>query len=388
MRNKITEIIWWESCITEHQIHTLSELSKLSNVKLFVYAERLNNTRREIQGWTECDWSLIDIEIIPTTKYRFIFKTLKNKKHCTHIFGGPFDSLLISCALFLSAFMGLKTYILTEPYLSISSSLLSDKNNFTNWVFSKIRPIKYKILWTLLKNKIDGVFAISSTAIRQLKDIGVISYKIFPFAYFVPLLKPFPENNSFRDSSSSNDILRIVFIGNVIHTKGIDIAINTVNEINCLSAKVILDVFGPYNSKKNKYAWSSMVRYKGLIDFGEAQQKIKNYDLLILPSRYDGWGVVINEAILAKVPVICSNQAGASTLIKKWGCGLCYESSNQHELKQHLENIHINKENILINFRSNIQKAADAITPKMGAKFIQRSIQPDIKTNKENPWYV
>ena len=65
MNDKKTEIIWWESCITEHQIHTLSELSKFSNVKLFVYAERLNDSSRQIQGWTECDWSLIDIEVIP-----------------------------------------------------------------------------------------------------------------------------------------------------------------------------------------------------------------------------------------------------------------------------------------------------------------------------------
>jgi glycosyltransferase involved in cell wall biosynthesis len=387
MINKVHEIIWWESCITEHQIHTLSELSKLSNVKLSVYVQRLNNPRRQIQGWTECDWSLIDIEVIPTTKYRFIYKVLKNKKYSTHIFGGPFDSFLISFALFLSTFMGLKTYILTEPYLSISSDLLSDKNKFTNWVVSKIRPMKYKILWTLLKNKIDGVFAISSSAIKQLKDIGIMPKKIFPFAYFIPPLNSLPENNSLIDSLSSNDILRIVFIGNVIHTKGIDIAINAVNEINSLSKKVTLDVFGPY-SKKNKYAWSSTVRYQGLIPFGKAQHKIQNYDLLILPSRYDGWGVVINEAILAKVPVICSNQAGASSLVKKWGCGYCYESSNVIELKQHIENIHSNKDDILINLRLNIQKAADAISPLVGAKFILSSIQSDVKINKENPWYV
>tara|TARA_B100000780_G_scaffold277360_1_gene247862 strand:- start:1425 stop:2588 length:1164 start_codon:yes stop_codon:yes gene_type:complete len=387
MKNKITEIIWWESCITEHQIHTLSELSKFSNVKLFVYAERLNDSSRQIQGWTECDWSLIDIEVIPAPKYRYIFKVLKNKKNHTHVFGGPFDSLLISSALFLSSFMGLKTYILTEPYLTIPSNLLSDKNKFTNWVLSKIRPIKYKILWTLLKNKINGVFAISSTAIQQLKSIGLMYDKIFPFAYFIPTSKSLLKNNLLRNISSSDNILRIVFIGNVIHTKGIDIAINTVNKVNSLSTKVILDVYGPY-SKKNKYAWSSSVRYQGLIPFGEAQHKIQNYDLLILPSRYDGWGVVINEAILAKVPVICSNQAGASSFVKKWGCGLCYESSNEYELKEHLENIHSNKEDILINLRSNIQKAADAISPKMGAKFILSSIQSDIKTNKENSWYV
>ena len=75
MKNKITEIIWWESCITEHQIHTLSELSKLPNIKLSVFAERNEDLIRKEQGWKECDWTLIDIHLIPTYKYRFIIFT-------------------------------------------------------------------------------------------------------------------------------------------------------------------------------------------------------------------------------------------------------------------------------------------------------------------------
>jgi glycosyltransferase involved in cell wall biosynthesis len=35
-------------------------------------------------------------------------------------------------------------------------------------------------------------------------------------------------------------------------------------------------------------------------------------DVFILPSRYDGWGVVVNQAIGAGLPVICSNAVGAA----------------------------------------------------------------------------
>ncbi len=34
-------------------------------------------------------------------------------------------------------------------------------------------------------------------------------------------------------------------------------------------------------------------------------------DVFILPSRYDGWGVVVNQAIGAGLPVICSDAVGA-----------------------------------------------------------------------------
>ena len=34
-------------------------------------------------------------------------------------------------------------------------------------------------------------------------------------------------------------------------------------------------------------------------------------DVFVLPSRYDGWGVVMNQAIGAGLPVICSDMVGA-----------------------------------------------------------------------------
>jgi len=41
----------------------------------------------------------------------------------------------------------------------------------------------------------------------------------------------------------------------------------------------------------------------------------------VLPSRYDGWGVVVNEAILAGVPVLCSDRVGAGAFVRRWDCG-------------------------------------------------------------------
>ena len=35
-------------------------------------------------------------------------------------------------------------------------------------------------------------------------------------------------------------------------------------------------------------------------------------DVFVLPSRYDGWGVVVNQAIGAGLPVVCSDAVGAA----------------------------------------------------------------------------
>jgi len=53
------------------------------------------------------------------------------------------------------------------------------------------------------------------------------------------------------------------------------------------------------------------IEYAGFQPPEELPRFFARADVFILPSRYDGWGVVVNQAIGAGLPVICSNAAGA-----------------------------------------------------------------------------
>lgn len=47
----------------------------------------------------------------------------------------------------------------------------------------------------------------------------------------------------------------------------------------------------------------------------KVHQMMHRFDVLVLPSRYDGWGAVINEALQRGLYVICSNRCGAKALV-------------------------------------------------------------------------
>ena len=53
------------------------------------------------------------------------------------------------------------------------------------------------------------------------------------------------------------------------------------------------------------------IEYAGFQPPEELPRLFARADVFILPSRYDGWGVVVNQAIGAGLPVICSDAAGA-----------------------------------------------------------------------------
>ena len=50
--------------------------------------------------------------------------------------------------------------------------------------------------------------------------------------------------------------------------------------------------------------------------------------VLVLPSRLDGYGLVVNEAMACGTPVIVSDRVGASDTVKKAGAGLVFPSGN------------------------------------------------------------
>jgi glycosyltransferase involved in cell wall biosynthesis len=53
------------------------------------------------------------------------------------------------------------------------------------------------------------------------------------------------------------------------------------------------------------------VSYAGFQAPDALPQFFAKADVFVLPSRYDGWGVVVNQALGAGLPIVCSDQVGA-----------------------------------------------------------------------------
>ena len=51
-------------------------------------------------------------------------------------------------------------------------------------------------------------------------------------------------------------------------------------------------------------------------------------DCLVLPSRYDGWGAVISEALMVGTPVICSDNCGAANVVTASNVGSVFSTND------------------------------------------------------------
>ena len=70
------------------------------------------------------------------------------------------------------------------------------------------------------------------------------------------------------------------------------------------------------------------LRLLGRLNNSESCKVMARNDYLILPSLYDGWGAVVNEALSQGTPVLCSEACGASILLDGSIRGQKFNSDN------------------------------------------------------------
>ena len=126
--------------------------------------------------------------------------------------------------------------------------------------------------------------------------------------------------------------LKFVFVGLVDARKGIPLLINAWNKIN--SGKSTLTIIGPIDQtpreKINKLNHNIVI--KGKISLIELSHILPSYDVMIFPSFFEGFGLVIPEAMACGLPVITTDATCGKDIINNGVEGFVFDSSDENSL--------------------------------------------------------
>ena len=373
-------IISWHPVLTDHQSYTLEALQHAAQATLTVYIAKSEHPARQAQGWVNVHSASLAPQLIPHTGwFTYIIQQLKVHKEAVHFFGSPFEQPELIITLLLAIAMGRRVFLISEPYSPVATGYQHDKHKFITRVKTTLRPMLYAVYGVILRHRITGIFAISPLAVFQYQRIGIAKEKIFPFGYFVP------RTDCLHSAPPMTATLKLIFIGTLIERKGLDILINAVSKVNANAVRITLDVYGSGDVNRFNFD-SSTLRYCGLIPFGQAQTVIANYDALVLPSRYDGWGVVVNEALMAGVPVICSDCVGAGAVLEKWQCGVIFASEDVSDLAFKLNTL-VSAPESLLKMRVAVQQAAAILEPEVAGRYMFDILRQSVPATPSCPWY-
>ncbi|MFP3355722.1 glycosyltransferase [Planococcus sp. SIMBA_143] len=365
-------IYFWQQSLSPHQADFINNLSNFHKVTLIV-EEGLLEWRKKM-GWQlkEKDFESTNVIVNPCdADIKHIFE--KAEINSIHIFSGFGSNNLIS-----------KSFNESIKY-RVYRGILAEARDLSGFK-GKIRLLKGISERILYEKKIDFILAIGSIGLEYFRKTGFQESKIFPFGYFLSI-NSFPE----KKQKSVNKQFNIIYAGRLTKNKGVK---NLLKSIPLNSrAKFEMHFWGEGDLEglvKNKIQKENRNKIH-LHNFVEREVLIKQIsksDLLILPSvKKDGWGVVVNEALMSGTPVIASTQCGSSIMLNHDYLGRVYKNNDLRTLKKIIIE-RINRGPIKKKEREKIKEWSRRIDTNRAARYLEEILFFVIENKKKPipPW--
>lgn len=291
----------------------LSKYSELKNMNLTVYYtnKTIDNREWEIKranGFEEVDLDGIKI----SNRYGYINKGILNiiKQNDIIILGGYEQPTMIIISLLCRLFK--KKYILVFDGIS------------TNRLIDNEKKIK-KIVKQIIINNSSAIMANGKVGKLYFKKIyNYPEEKIYNQYLTVDgdIINKLSKNkdiyrkNIREKMGISEDDKVLIYSGRLVSIKNVDSVIKAISKIDKKDIILLVAGGGELENELIELANSLNVRIIVTGFINEQTELFKHYfagDALILPSSvYEVWGLVINEAMYAGLPVLVSNICGCS----------------------------------------------------------------------------
>ena len=137
--------------------------------------------------------------------------------------------------------------------------------------------------------------------------------------------------------------VKMLYIGRFdFQVKGVDVLMKAVNMLD-ESAPWEMDLVGGYgNDKDEVIRWASEkknVRFIGKWNANKVVEKMSNYDVCIVPSKYDGWNLAPLQCIHAGIGCIVTDNAGSQELTVRSGAGLMVHAEDVGDLQNAIQSV-------------------------------------------------
>lgn len=357
-----------------HQNDFLNEIS--IDFELFVVFAHKINVERVKQGWNFSKNSMNFSYCYLSDKSIFqIFQFIYQHKRALHIFGGIWAEKYFFMALLLLKW-------LKADYLIYSEAPIPNKKRSVLKRFFLQHGFNF-IARKLLQDA-KGCLAVGKSGEDFFKKLGVDEKRILPFGYFRNL-------SLVEKQKIHKNTIELIFVGQLIERKGITLLIDAIFALKQHFDNFSLTIIGSGRLESTiieqiqHYQLQNHVKLLGTIPADEVPTFIQQADLLILPSNFDGWGMVVNEAILCQTPVLVSDACGAASLIKNNQNGFVFQAGSLHSLLSQLQHFMNLSENVRTELIDKLSETAEKIHTKSISSYFGQCIDFCLNPQLQKP---
>lgn len=181
----------------------------------------------------------------------------------------------------------------------------------------------------------NAVFVASSFTAKTLHDYP----GSLPAVHIVPYGFPAVTPKNYQDSKSQK--IKLLFVGGLSQRKGLSYLFDAVNSLENF---VELTVVGrlpqitcePLNRELCKHKYISSLPHEKIL------QLMREHDVLVFPSLFEGFGQVITEAMAQGMPVITTERTAGPDIIRHGENGWLVNAGSAEAIKNILEQVILN----------------------------------------------
>jgi glycosyltransferase involved in cell wall biosynthesis len=227
--------------------------------------------------------------------------------------------------------------------LSFRAQVIHSHDHFLGPLLKYITPIR--TILTIHAPKFEAqpmysfnkTIAISESVKKEIEERSKLHCKVIYNGIDTNLIR------SNQNQKYTNE-LRIIQVKRLDHLeKGQDLLIEAVNHLlGKVNVNIHVDFVGDGNSKAyleelvQQYNLSASIRFLGNKTREWVYTNLCNYHLFAHPSRYEGFGLSLTEAMAAKIPVLSSNIEGPAEILQEGKYGLVFTNEDVHDLTKAL----------------------------------------------------
>ena len=344
------KLFFWQNMVSPHQVPYIRELAQLGHDVTYITTEPMSPDRREL-GWPELSLGTIPIILNPDTSTvaELISTSTPGSVHfIAGARGTPLGRLVAKECKRHCRRVGIVT-----------------EGPDTRGPGGIVRQVIYSLERLVIGRSFNFILAIGHQGVGWFTKRGYPPDIIFPFLYTV--------ESSTTIQSVTNNVFEMIFVGRLVDLKGVDLLLTALSDLDGFRLTIIGD--GPQEGRLKalalKLRLTDHVKFVGTLSNTDAQSSIAKADLLVLPSRKDGWGAVVNEALQAGTPVICSDVCGAASLLTNPWAGETFKSEQIDTIKEVLSRW-ISKGTVTPTQRKKIKSFTKRIEPLSVARYVDR----------------
>lgn len=353
------QMVFWQNIPSIHQAPLLREVAKLAHVPVFVLTNADLSDARKRQGWERPDFEPAQLIVSPgSAVQRRLLST--EPERTVHVFSGihayPFVNNAFRRAIATPAIIG----VFSEP----------QRGN--EWK-GPLRLVRNRVNAMMYGRRIDFILPAGELGVTWYRRSGFPPEKLFPFGYFVE-----PWSGETSDQTSMDQPFRFLFVGELVRQKGVDLLLRALAGVT--EFPWLLEIVGDGSDGERfrrlaiGLGLDGKVRWLGNVPNREVRRLMAVSDCLVLPSRFDGWGAVVSEALSAGTPVVCSDACGSSELLRIPAAGTVFRASSVQSLRRALF-AQLSRGKVTSDLRASLSGWAESFSPRVAARYLMQIVE-------------